>query len=300
MSNIVRISDGLGNQMFQYAFARKLQLARHTDVYLDIRFINNEDRILRNEMAECYKQNGLREYGLNNFKISLPIADEHCLSRWDYVVERNGMKKMIVKLAQNGLWPSQYRDEDLDGQRKKRAGIYAVRNYLIPTYFRGYFFDLRYYNDIKPILQKEFQLKNPVKLPKELRRVLLHENTVSIHIRKGDYTKLHWDISRRAYYPKAVQRINELIKEPVYLLFSDDIEWVKNNLDIDGRKIYISDRGFQDYEEFTIMKHCKYNIVANSTFSYWAAYLNRNPDKIVIYPRCWKRMEIIPEEWIGI
>lgn len=295
--HIVRISDGLGNQMFQYAFARKLQWMGKANIYLDIRYINNEDGANRSELA---KLNHHREYGLSHFKISLPVADEHILARWDYIAAQKGIKRIINKLAQYGLWPWQYREEYMEGRKKEELEIDSYKKFFFPVYFRGYYFDLRYYDDIKVILQKEFQLKVPMKLPEKLREALIYDQTVSIHIRKGDYKKMHWDISRRSYYPKAVKKMNELVRDPIYLLFSDDIEWVKENIDIDGRKIYVSDQGFKDYEEFTIMKHCKCNIIANSTFSYWAAYLNSYPNKLVIYPRCWRRIEIIPKEWIGI
>jgi hypothetical protein len=74
---------------------------------------------------------------------------------------------------------------------------------------------------------------------------------------------------------------------------------VENNLKIDGNVIFVSTLGFKDYEEIMIMKHCKHNIIANSTYSYWGAYLNSNPHKIVVCPRFWGA-EIIPDEWIKI
>ncbi len=297
MYSIVRISDGLGNQMFQYAFAKKLQSIGMSEVYLDIRYINNEDGANHNELV---KFNHRREYGLSHFKTSLPIADERMLARWDYIAAQSGVKGFVCKLAQNGLWPWQYRDEYVDRSKKRESAIDTYRKNIFPQYFRGYYFDLRYYDDIKAILQKEFRLRVPLKLPRELRKSLLYDQTVSIHIRRGDYQKMHWDISRKPYYSKAVETMNKMVGDPVFLLFSDDIEWVKKNMEIDGRKIYVSDQGLKDYEEFAIMEHCKHHIIANSTFSYWAAYLNMHTDKIVIYPRRWRRSEIIPKKWIGI
>jgi hypothetical protein len=107
---------------------------------------------------------------------------------------------------------------------------------------------------------------------------------------------LNRDISHKDYYPKAITFIKDKIDNPTFLVFSDDVEWVKKNMEIGERVIYVSDMGFKDYEELAIMKHCRHNIIANSTFSYWAAYLNANPDKIVICPKRWKS-EIIPSEW---
>lgn len=296
MIRVVKVTDGLGNQMFQYAFARMLQLKRNENVYLDIRFINNEDRIARGETSRYLEENDHRSYCLEHFRISLPVADERILTGWDYINSQNSWKKALFKLSQYGMWIWQYRDE----QKWKRSRFKITDCLCFPVYFQGYYFDLKYYDDIKPILQKEFRLKEPMCLPRKIWRILLYEETVSIHIRRGDFTRLSQDISRQSYYSRAIKKLNGLVKKPIFLVFSDDIEWVKENIDIDGQKIYISDMGFADYEEFTIMKHCKHNITANSTFSYWAAYLNSNTDKIVIYPKRWEKQDIIPNGWIGI
>lgn len=295
MINVVKISDGLGNQMFQYAFARKIQMQRGGCVYLDTRFINNEDRIIRGEKSRTLERNDFRKYGLSNFRIKLPVANDYILLKWKYMSQRNYLDKIIAGLEREGLWFWQFKDDS----QKWKGEVWGASDCLFPTYFQGYHFNRKYYEDIKGILQKEFRLKIPIRLQKELQWTLNHENTVGLHIRRGDYLKLHCDISEKIYYPEAVGIIQEQIMNPIYLIFSDDIEWVKKNFNINGRKIYISDMGFADYEELTIMKHCRHNIIANSTFSYWAAYLNSNPDKTVICPKRWMP-EIIPKGWVCI
>lgn len=291
--DVVRISDGLGNQMFQYAFAKKIQLLTGKKVYLDTRYINNEDVCMQNGRDRFHEKCDAREYGLNHFKITLPVADNKDLFRWRFMSQRNILEQVFFDFSEKYLWPWQYRNEDLKKITfKKRDQIYSI-------YYYGYFFDLRYYDDIRNILRKEFQLKEPVRLPSELYRVLKNDITVGIHIRRGDFTRLSRDISQNEYYPRAVKKMEEYVKDPVYLVFSDDIEWVKENMEINARKIYVSEMGFSDFQELAIMKHCKHNIIANSTFSYWAAYLNNNPQKIVICPRRWKK-DIIPKEWISI
>ena len=172
--------------------------------------------------------------------------------------------------------------------------------YHFHTYFVCYFFFLENFVDIKSILLYEFHLKTQMHLFGNLKRVLINEITVSIHVRRGDFIRLHCSICRERYYTRAIKELEKCISKPVYLVFSDDIEWVKENMKINGERMYISDKGYADYEEFTIMKNCKHNITANSTFSYWAAYLNPNPDKIVIYPKTWDKVEIIPDNWIGV
>lgn len=286
--NIVKISDGLGNQMFQYAFARKLQIDTGRTVCLDIRYINNEDRDARKENNYYTDRNDFRQYGLDNFRIRLPVADEKHLRNWNYLHQKGKVHQGIYTMAKNGLWPFGYCDEDMNGVKT---------NTNLPMYYKGYFFHLKYFDAIKEELKKEFVLKHKLKLPAELREILSDNNTVSVHVRRGDFLKLNRDISRKDYYPRALQMIEAKVENPIYLFFSDDIAWVKENIRTKGKAVYISDMGFRDYEELAIMKHCKYNIIANSTFSYWAAYLNLHPDKIVICPRHWKS-NIIPKDWV--
>lgn len=288
--NIVKISDGLGNQMFQYAFARNMYIETGKPVYLDTRFINNEDMIARKEDNYKWSKNGYRNYGLNRFRIKLPCADNNVLKFWKYLTSTGIAQHEIYKMAQNGLWPWKYCDEEFSE--------IDIRSNL-PTYYKGYFFDLKYFDNIKATLQKEFVLKEKIHLPRELRNIIYNHETISLHVRRGDYIKLRWDISEREYYPKAVKFISQRVTSPVWLVFSDDIEWVKRHIKIDGKVIYISDMGFQDYEELMIMKHCKHNVIANSTFSYWAAYLNQNPDKIVVCPHNWMP-KAIPCDWIDL
>ncbi len=276
--DVVRISDGLGNQMFQYAFARKWNIVTGHRVYLDTRFINNEDLYAKGRNPQFKGKLAHREYGLSRFKTVLPIAKGDVLSRFENVYE----------------WFGRYKAED----ENFYDAVFQNRIKL-PAYYQGYFFDLRYYDDIRTILKHEFTLREKLKLPCELRNILNRENTVSVHIRRGDFLNLNRDISNSGYYERAFAYIGERLISPFYLIFSDDTEWAKDNMDIPGEKLFISEMGFADYEELTIMKHCKNNIIANSTFSYWAAYLNSNTDKIVICPKRW-RISTIPREWTSM
>lgn len=272
--NIVRISDGLGNQMFQYAFARKLHKMTGRKVYLDTRFINNEDIYKQGKNSHMKGKLAHREYGLQHFRIKLPTMDESLISCWCGCLRR------------------QNEAENFKGELSKMQ-------LMIPAYYQGYFFDLKYYDDMKTVLQHEFSLKEKIRLPDRLQETLSSRNTVSIHIRRGDFLKMNRDISGSGYYEKAVQVMQNKVENPVYLLFSDDMEWVKENLRIPGEKLYVSGMGWKDYEELTIMKHCRHHIIANSTFSYWAAYLNADRDKVVIYPQRW-RTKTIPKGWICV
>ncbi len=292
--DVVRISDGLGNQMFQYAFARKISLMTGHSVYLDTRFINNEDMAAKESNPYFKKKLAHREYGLAHFHIRLPAADEKVLFPWKYIHQTGNVWQAVQGLASHDMWLWRYKREN-----DNFDGRLSGHGMLLPTYYQGYFFDLAYYDDIKSVLRREFSLKDKVRLSRELRAIIDKKNTVSVHIRRGDFLKLNRDMSETGYYQKAISAAESRIANPFYLIFSDDIGWVKENLDIHGDKAYISDMGFRDYEELTVMKHCRHNIIANSTFSYWAAYLNPNEDKVVICPRRW-RSEIIPRQWLKV
>lgn len=276
--NVVRISDGLGNQMFQYAFARKLQLVSGQKVYLDTRFINQEDLFAKGRNVQLKGRIAGREYGLGHFRIRLPEADGDVLSRCENLYKYFGRYQVEEGDFYESVW------------RKK---------VWLPAYYQGYFFDQRYYGGIRALLQQEFCLKEKTRLPGGIRNILKRENTVSVHIRRGDFVKLGRDISGSGYYGRAIACMEERTKRPFYLIFSDDTEWVKAHMEIPGEKVYVSEMGFADYEELAIMKHCKNNIIANSTFSYWAAYLNGNPEKTVVCPKGW-RPKTIPGEWIRV
>lgn len=292
--NVVRISDGLGNQMFQYAFARKLSILTGRNVYLDIRFINNEDFTRLGQNAVFKGKLEHRTYGLSHFKTVLPIADDKKLSYWKYLEQSGYMQKFVYDLANADRWIWQYKRENLNF-----SGEIAKTKVMLPAYYQGYFFDLKYYDDMREILQHEFSPKEKIKLPRSLWKILNKRETVSLHIRRGDFLKVNRDISSSDYYEKAVHIIESKVANPIYFIFSDDIAWVKENIKIYGEKIYVSEMGFRDYEELTIMKHCRHNIIANSTFSYWAAYLNRHQNKVVICPNHWKS-NIIPKSWIKV
>ena len=292
---IVKISDGLGNQMFQYAFAKKLQIISRKKVYLDIHDINNESRVVRDgKKSVFFKKADRRKYRLGQFKISLLPATERTLRPWRYLQCENEIDKLILQFSQKHIWPWQYLYENKDN---KTAFIKQLHK--MPTYIEGYFFNLSYFEDIKDILQKEFKLQKRIKLSKELKEILQKNNTVSIHIRRGDFLKLNRDISCKGYYNNAMKMMSDFLDDPTWLVFSDDIDWVKANLEINGKKVYVSALGYKDYEELIIMKNCQNHIIANSTFSFWAAFLNPNESTVVICPDRW-RPEIIPPDWIKL
>lgn len=132
--------------------------------------------------------------------------------------------------------------------------------------------------DLKLRLKDEYITKGA----RVITRALQDENSVAIHIRRRDYINLGWTLDLD-YYDRAIERIKSLTPNPVFYLFSDDIAWCIDNLEFDF-KFYVC---YDELIDFWLMSKCKHNIIANSSYSFWSAYLNENPDKVVIYPKNW-------------
>lgn len=287
---VVKISDGLGNQLFQYAYARMLSTRTKQKVYLDNSDVNRiSDRTMKEgkQVRLC----DIREYQLNNFQITLPVINKELLYKI-YHSPKSDLK-FYAYCRNLHLSHTIYLKESMVNEEKFRFSRW--QNY----YITGYFFDKKHYETQCNLLRKELRLKEKIKIPKEVKKILTDRNTVSVHIRRGDFLKFRRDMSQSNYYNLALDYIKHKVHNPVLLIFSDDVNWVKDNMKFDFEHVVISGQGFSDCEELTLMSMCKNNIIANSTFSYWGAWLNEHKDKMVISPRGWNR-KAIPDTWIQL
>lgn len=149
---------------------------------------------------------------------------------------------------------------------------------------QGYFQSEKYFKDCEEDIRREF-MSYDIDVSDEVKELLDNENTCSIHVRRGDYLKFpdHHPTQSMNYYMKAIKKMP---KDSVFLIFSDDIEWCKQNFpDMPEKFRFIE--GNKDYEDLYLMSHCKNNIICNSTFSWWGAWLNGNSDKTVVAPSKW-------------
>lgn len=289
---VFKISDGLGNQLFQYAHARVLQTKIKQPIYLDISDINlKELRESDTEKGEFMRLCGIRKYELDDLSITLPVISKDELSK---KFNRKSFSCNFLKYCDElKLLQTVFLKETLC--KEKSFHFSRWQNY----YVEGYFFDKIFYEEESELLMKEFQLKRRLTLPEEIKNVLISRDTVSLHIRRGDFLKVGRDMSKDDYYKRAIMHIKNELPTPFLFVFSDDIEWVQNNMKFDMDHMMISGKGFSDCEELTLMSMCKNNIIANSTFSYWGAWLNSNKKKIVISPRGWRK-RIIPDTWVQL
>ncbi len=274
---IVKLLGGLGNQMFQYAFGQLLE----NDVYYDLSWF---------EYSKNSKNVTHRNYELDFFDIQIKKLTRKQAKKYkkdNKFLSLFGVKTCLRKIIEH---PTNIYNPNL---LKEKEGI-----------FEGFFQCAQYYEPIREKLLKDFIPKNEINLEnKKILEQILSTNSVSLHVRRGDYLKLQnihglCDVS---YYEKAIEHISNHTKEPHFFLFSDDIEWVKENLKMSYPYTIVDiNHGDKSPWDMWLMKHCKHNIIANSSFSWWGAWLNENPNKIVIAPQKWtvnNNTDIIPSNW---
>jgi len=174
-----------------------------------------------------------------------------------------------------------------------------------------YFQEDTYVKHIEQHIRNEFTLRDPLsKKAQDIRKKIQSTTSVSIHVRRGDYvsnkeTHAYHGLCSLTYYQEAMRHIAQEVVSPSYFIFSDDSAWAKEYLNVSGA-IFVSDFEFPDYEDLMLMSECKYNIIANSSFSWWGAWLNTYEKKIVIAPKKWfqasktSEYSIVPSSWIRI
>lgn len=174
--------------------------------------------------------------------------------------------------------------------------------------FIGTWQSLKYFENIRSIVLDEFKFKDIVdKSNREVIRMIKESKSVSIHIRRGDFLTSNWSnthfvIRDLSYYNRAIDFIKAKIINPYFFIFSDDMDWVKNNLIVENAFYIEHNEGKKSYIDMHLMSLCEHNIIANSTFSWWGAWLNQNNSKIVVAPNIWLRgvncKELMPKDWI--
>lgn len=285
---IVRIWEGLGNQLFQYAYARAISLETNQKVFLDIR----ETGKLPNEGKLTP-----REYELKNFQITLPVCTN--VQHFYPYLDKPQIKEIVKRISKQGRIPYKYFSEYYPTYDKSLLNIKGN------WYLQGWFQDIRYFQKYLEVIKKEIVPKKKIRVSSETKYILHSKDTVSVHVRRSDFKK-EQNILPITYYYNALNYMKSVVDKPYWIIFSDDINWVKEHLNFGRDCYYLSDvEKLKDYEELMIMSCCKNHIIANSTYSWWGACLGRNQDKIVLAPDKWflrklQHTQILPDEWIQI
>ncbi len=293
----VALTGGLGNQMFQYAMGRALTLRHDVELRLDLYGFEFDTFHRRNFELDCFSiPPGLRH-------VRSPIA----FSAGRLLSYLSRIRKEAAKLG--GSWLIVEPSLEFDIRQIRR--IPATNAYLF-----GYWQDERYFADIAATIQKEFTMARELSPENKAvdARIRSSSNPVAVHVRRlhqvaskpkpmpmEDAETKGLALSAR-YYNDAIREIEQRVSDTEYFVFSDYPQWARKNLTFDGidtLHIFENDRG-PDYEDMALMSHCRHHVVANSSFSWWGAWLGRSQSQVAVAPRNAKLMPNIPLGWIQI
>ena len=285
---VVRLMGGLGNQMFQYACAKSLAIRFSTDVRVDLSYLLDE---------ELRSQHTPREFELGCFVLSQRLATPSDLAFFNR--GKRGFARLIQRLRPRVVLQERTLryDPDLLAGAKKN------------TQLIGYWQSEAYFASIRSTLLSDFRLARPLSYRATEMAVNIRATiAVSLHVRRGDYAALpevtsYHGLCGQTYYRKAIQYMRSKMPDARFFVFSDDPAWCRQNLEGIGG-MTIVEPSDSAAEEMHLMSLCRHHIIANSSFSWWGAWLNTNPDKVVIAPKSWispigpVQPDIIPPGWL--
>lgn len=314
---LLKLKAGLGNQMFQYAYARALELRSEKAFGMKIP-LKFDLSWFSNQMPDREPE---RFYGLNHFNIQADIADEKEIQK-NFGYTRSPAYKLLVKIL-----------------RKTQRDVFGFSDYVYyprmakpvkKAYIDSYYWNSEaYFKDAEDIIRREFTLKEPLgeaalSAAKDIQATKdTGDIPVLLTVRRGDYAtnvhiSAHHGTKEASWYDTAILEMETRLAsagihgQSVFWVTTDDIAWVKENIkpkDAAGNPLplrFLSRPGMKDYEEIHIMSLCSHFIIANSTFHWWGAWLSANKEKIVIGPKKWVNnpkidtKDVLPEGWIRI
>lgn len=280
---VARITGGLGNQMFQYAAGLALASRHQAPLILDI---------------SGYKDYQLRTFDLPKvFDIEPQIATLKMLQ--SFLPEKQN--RLIRKLL-----PAPHRGKTIfrEPYFHVTEQFYSLPNY---TYLDGYWQSEQYFLDVGEQIRTQFNIKTNLDAEQQqlLEEISIHES-VAVHVRRGDYvsdakTNTYHGLLTPAYYEGAIKELKEQQPEAKFFFFSDDMTWVRETFAHVGHA-HFSDE-YEQQIDLLLMKSCKHQIIANSSFSWWGGWLNENPQKKVIAPAQWfdkvshDTRDLLPKSW---
>jgi len=298
---IVKLMGGLGNQMFQYAAAKSIALKNETNLFLDTSFL--EDNYKKDNFTH-------RDYELSVYQIKDSIIDKIKLQLFLNKVKifENFKFNRFNQIIFNYKIPVHkiIRENSLT----QKIDIFSsISN---NTLLEGYWQSEEYFKSHRDIIKDLFKFNNSI-INNNLQTDIINNNSISVHIRRGDYANnevinsVH-GLCTIEYYTQAFELISSKIINPFFYIFSDDMNWTKKSLNFMNEKYnitYIDQNIINPSEDMNLMSICKHNIIANSSFSWWGAWLNENSEKIVISPSVWTKNNssnpnLIPDSWLKI
>lgn len=281
----VRLMGGLGNQMFQYALARRLALDRDTKLTVDLSYLDNQPA---GEVP--------REFELDCFNIAGTITHqppENAKRGWRSILSSKptifrepspGYNPEALKVANNTLLVGFWQTEKYFKARQKQI--------------RQDFTFIKMLSDKKQAVAEQIATAGA--------------GSVALQIRRGDYVTHKWSsqfhgLTPLRYYEEAVKIIVKKVKNPTFFVISDDHKWCEKNLKLSYPTVFVEHVPGTGQEDMNLMSQCRHQIIANSSYGWWAAWLNKNPKKIVIAPKIWfkekkanSQIDIVPSSWLRV
>lgn len=290
---VVRLVGGLGNQMFQYAAGRALSIAYNVPLLLDVSGFSN---------------NGLHQgFELHRiFKGQIELADQSVLHE---ILGWRSYKHMLSLLLRPSMHWFHGRRFIVEPHFHYWEGI---QNLCPPCYLSGYWQSEQYFSKNVTLIRDDFTFTQPLSgRNRDLAQEIGENLSISLHIRRGDYVSNPKALATHGvcsleYYRLAMAFMVERLAEPRFYVFSDDPEWVRANLTADYPMVFVDhNRGADSFTDMHLMSLCQHHIIANSSFSWWGAWLNPSESKMVIAPERWfaKPMDtrdLIPQQWLRL
>jgi len=287
---VTQIYGGLGNQMFQYAVGRVLSLVRHVALVLDISEFDAKaqhqgfelDRVFGLNTRHISRQQLLRLFGWRVNSLPQRLA-----ARWPHFPLAD--KRIIIE-PHLDYW----------------SGIDDAPS---TSYLRGFWQSEQYFQACEDLIRSDFQFKAPLMgQALDWAGQMQLGQSVSLHIRRGDYiensaTRAYHGVCSLDYYMQAVAAIASQVSQPKFFVFSDDLDWARDNLRIDYPVHFVNgNEGVSSYRDMQLMSLCRHHIIANSSFSWWGAWLNARTDKMVFAPARWfasrsTPKSLYPDHW---
>jgi len=290
---VIKLQGGLGNQLFQYAYGLKMSLLLRQKVYLDISLLS------ANRFGVTPRTYELYPYKISASLLSVRDSKSIGIVKYPYLV------KILARFNLTFRNCKYFYEDQFNFYDAKLTDP----NYSLV--FEGYWQGEKNFSEVKDELRRQLLSYKTHPLCKSIMDELLNCNSVALHVRRGDYitnpkaAKFHV-LCGLEYYSSAMDLISKRIDSPHFFIFTDDVEWVKSNISSNYALTIVSgiDK-LTHHDELSLMSSCSHNIISNSSYSWWGAWLNSNSNKIVIAPKIWhKNNEIgenfLPNDWICI
>lgn len=283
---VTALTGGLGNQMFQYAVGRALAARYDAPLLLDTRGLMHD---------------ALRSYALSHFRVNAEVATEPDMPR-----ELGRIGRRLYRLPRWLTRQTRYVEKGFAFD----PGIVALK---APVHLAGNWQSEKYFADQRNLIRSDFQLREPFTNDRRAIADMIAERpTVSVHVRRGDYvnnpaTNAYHGTCEPAWYEQARRAMEERVAAPAYMVFSDDPDWTRANLPSFAAARFVDpSTDGRDEQDMHLMALCHHHIIANSSFSWWGAWLNPRADKVVLAPRHWFRAgkhdtrDLLPENWVRL